>query len=83
MAFAAIARYLIPGAASNDGAGASATPPLRREGDVQPGQGGELPIDFDPNLYLLLNPDVKDFPGGPGKHYAQHGRAEGRAYKVR
>ena len=83
VAFAAIARYLIPGAASNDGAGASATPPLRREGDVQPGQGGELPIDFDPNLYLLLNSDVKDFPGGPGKHYAQHGRAEGRAYKVR
>ncbi len=39
-----------------------------------------LPRDFDPKLYLLLNPDVAAAGVDPAVHYQKHGRQEGRAY---
>jgi SAM-dependent methyltransferase len=42
---------------------------------------GELPDDFDPIEYVLLNPDL-DAPGvDPIKHYLVHGHGEKRIYK--
>ncbi len=40
-----------------------------------------LPEDFDPQIYLALNPDVKIMPMEPADHYILHGRDEGRAYR--
>jgi hypothetical protein len=40
-----------------------------------------LPEDFDPERYLLLNPDVARAGLGAEYHYLNHGRWEGRVYK--
>ena len=40
-----------------------------------------LPKDFDPQVYLLRNPDVAAARMDPTYHYLNHGRFEGRAYK--
>lgn len=42
-----------------------------------------LPSDFDPEAYLLLNPDVRMAGMDPVHHYLQHGRKENREYKKR
>ena len=43
----------------------------------QPG----LPDDFNPLVYLLLNPDVLIANVDPVAHYIDHGRQEGRQYR--
>jgi hypothetical protein len=40
-----------------------------------------LPEDFDPERYLLLNPDVARAGLGAEYHYLNHGRWESRVYK--
>lgn len=40
-----------------------------------------LPDDFDPDDYLLINPDVRKAGADPIRHYIEYGRAEGRTYK--
>lgn len=40
-----------------------------------------LPKDFDPQVYLLRNPDVAAARMDPTYHYLHHGRFEGRTYK--
>lgn len=40
-----------------------------------------LPADFEPALYLDLNPDVAKANADPVKHYLAHGIEEGRKYK--
>jgi O-methyltransferase len=40
----------------------------------------QLPVDFDPEFYLEINPDVAAAGGDPGQHYLQYGRSEGRPY---
>ena len=40
-----------------------------------------LPEDFDKQVYLNLNPDVKWAKTNPAYHYLTHGKAEGRPYK--
>jgi hypothetical protein len=41
----------------------------------------DLPLDFNPAIYLALNPDVRDSRLGPALHYKVHGRYENRTYK--
>ena len=41
----------------------------------------QMPPDFDPQIYLALNPDVRAAGAEPRKHYLRHGFVEGRAYK--
>jgi hypothetical protein len=41
----------------------------------------EIPIDFDPIAYVLLNEDVLRACAGPFSHYVSSGRQEGRAYR--
>ncbi|MGI4731979.1 MAG: phytanoyl-CoA dioxygenase family protein [Janthinobacterium lividum] len=41
----------------------------------------ELPTDFDPTTYLLLNPDVAAAGAEAATHYLAHGRLEGRPYR--
>jgi len=41
----------------------------------------QLPVDFDEDQYLALNPDVRGSHISPRIHYKIHGRLEGRAYK--
>jgi len=41
----------------------------------------QLPDDFDPNLYLNLNPDIAKAKSDPEEHYKQIGHLEGRIYK--
>lgn len=41
----------------------------------------ELPEDFDPDDYLLLNPDLRKSRVDPVWHYLNHGREENRHYK--
>lgn len=43
---------------------------------------GRVPADFDPQLYLLLNPDVAAGTLDARTHYVRNGRAEGRRYKA-
>ncbi|MFJ4373152.1 TylF/MycF/NovP-related O-methyltransferase [Pseudomonas japonica] len=40
-----------------------------------------LPVDFSPEQYLLLHPDVRYAGMDPTYHYLNHGRFEGRNYK--
>lgn len=40
-----------------------------------------LPVDFDPEVYLELNPDVKVAGADPAKHWIDHGFFESRRYK--
>jgi hypothetical protein len=42
----------------------------------------DLPKDFDPIHYLLLNPDVFRAGADPAEHYRNHGVKEGRAYRI-
>ncbi len=42
----------------------------------------DLPKDFDPIHYLLLNPDVFRADADPVEHYRNHGVKEGRAYRI-
>ena len=44
--------------------------------------GNELPLDFDRNVYLELNPDVRAAGVDPAKHYLEFGKREGRTYKL-
>ena len=41
-----------------------------------------LPDDFDPEIYNLLNPDVREAGLDPTMHYRRHGHLEGRPYKI-
>lgn len=41
-----------------------------------------LPEDFDPEIYLKLNVDVREAGVDPIRHYIEHGRAENRAYRI-
>jgi hypothetical protein len=41
----------------------------------------DLPSDFDPALYLQLNPDVAFAGSDPRRHYVLYGKTEGRRYK--
>ena len=41
----------------------------------------DLPVDFDPQEYLRLNPDVAMAGMDPASHYHLHGASEGRIYK--
>ena len=41
----------------------------------------DLPGDFDPNVYLELNPDVARAGVDPATHYLQYGAKEGRLYR--
>lgn len=41
----------------------------------------EIPADFDPLTYLLINTDVLHTGYDPIKHFICHGNKEGRAYK--
>jgi hypothetical protein len=41
-----------------------------------------LPSDFDPETYLILNPDVRAAGVDARRHYLRHGMVEGRLYKV-
>ena len=53
--------------------------------EVAPGPTWEdihLPDDFDPETYLRLNPDLIAAGYDPSLHYAQHGFAENRPYKI-
>ena len=43
---------------------------------------GGLPEGFDPESYLLLNPDVKGASIGPVEHYLRFGKSEGRAFSL-
>lgn len=52
--------------------------------DVSPGNGlliEGIPNDFDPEIYLLLNPDVSKANMDPYVHYKNHGKFEGRRFK--
>jgi hypothetical protein len=40
-----------------------------------------LPVDFDADTYLELNPDVKKAGADPGQHFLNYGIREGRNYK--
>jgi glycosyltransferase involved in cell wall biosynthesis len=40
-----------------------------------------LPPDFDSQLYLELNPDVRASGSDPVEHFLMHGRVEGRPYE--
>ncbi len=41
-----------------------------------------LPVDFDPEAYLFLNPDLQHVNFDPSLHYARHGYLEQRPYKI-
>ena len=40
-----------------------------------------IPADFNPNLYLQLNPDIAQAGADPVEHYLNHGFFENRRYK--
>lgn len=41
-----------------------------------------IPDDFDPDIYLTLNPDTAGSPLNPYEHFASHGSIEKRQYKL-
>ena len=41
---------------------------------------GGIPLDFDPEVYRSLHPDLKNHPN-VGRHFREHGRQERRRYK--
>ena len=41
-----------------------------------------LPEDFDPDMYLKLNPDLAEAAVDPSTHYLSHGHQEGRAFSL-
>jgi hypothetical protein len=56
----------------------------RRERDTaaKPKSIADLPSDFDPAVYLQLNPDVAAAGHEPCDHYRQHGHGERRPYRL-
>jgi len=42
----------------------------------------ELPMDFDAEFYLVLNPDVMKSGMSATTHYLKFGQLEGRRYRV-
>jgi len=42
----------------------------------------KIPSDFDSQTYLLLNPDLKNLQVNLSQHYLEHGKAEGRHYRI-
>jgi len=42
----------------------------------------DIPPDFEPTAYLLANPDVLMARVNPYKHFVDHGRAEGRIWRI-
>jgi hypothetical protein len=42
----------------------------------------DIPPDFDPAAYLLANPDLLMARVNPFKHFLNHGRAEGRSWRI-
>ncbi|WP_018604638.1 rhamnan synthesis F family protein [Uliginosibacterium gangwonense] len=53
---------------------------LRRSRTAQ--IGADLPEGFDRNLYLKLNPDVKNAGFDAAEHYLLHGHQEGRIFSL-
>ncbi len=51
------------------------------KGEMENGNKLELPVDFDPEIYLQLHKDVKEASIDPKKHYVEFGKKEGRAYQ--
>lgn len=45
-------------------------------------KGDRLPADFDAASYYRLNPDVAAAKVDAGLHYLEHGRSEGRRYRL-
>jgi hypothetical protein len=43
---------------------------------------GNIPTDFHPIVYLLLNPDVLRARADPYTHYSDYGAYEGRRYRL-
>lgn len=43
----------------------------------------DIPDDFDPLAYLLINPDVLIAGFDPYQHYILHGKSKGRLYKLK
>ena len=41
-----------------------------------------LPSDFDPDVYLQLNDDVRQAGLDPARHYLEFGQKEGREYRI-
>jgi hypothetical protein len=41
----------------------------------------QVPADFDPAAYLILNPDVAAAGMDPRQHWMTHGQFEGRSYR--
>lgn len=41
-----------------------------------------IPDDFDPDIYLTLNPDIEGTPLHPYEHFASHGITEKRPYRL-
>jgi hypothetical protein len=42
----------------------------------------DIPPDFDPAAYLLANPDLLMARVDPYEHFLNHGRAEGRSWRI-
>ncbi|MCI0467351.1 MAG: hypothetical protein L0Y57_10160 [Beijerinckiaceae bacterium] len=42
----------------------------------------DLPLDFDPAAYLLANPDLLMARVDPYRHFLDHGRKEGRSWRI-
>jgi O-antigen biosynthesis protein len=55
-----------------------ARPDVPQEEPAEP--MAELPSDFDPAYYLLMNPDVAQSTYAPEDHYRRHGFRESRLY---
>jgi hypothetical protein len=41
-----------------------------------------IPLDFDPAAYLLANPDLLMARVNPYRHFLNHGRVEGRSWRI-
>lgn len=55
--------------------------PERQKAEISP-EDAPLPDDFDPSVYLKLNPDVSAAGIDAAEHYLEWGRQEGRHYKL-
>lgn len=55
---------------------------LQEAGNINPNDfSSDIPDDFDPIAYLLLNPDVMAEDISPIDHYVNYGKEEGREYQ--
>ena len=50
--------------------------------DISDRNAFTIPADFNPECYLLLNPDVVNYECDPYEHYTEYGFKEGRQYKI-